>query len=346
MELAHLIERAYQQYDCYDNKKPWLPEATKKLVGSTAFVTNVQDLDQNNFQGKVEYEILDILKFTGFWWTQPETVPFGFIAKRLPNPPQGTNEEIFVVFRGTREWQEWYRNFDFAQDIFLGKENLGQVSKGFHVIYTRAIQHGELLRYEFDTTGSIKYKDDRDLYSQLLEVVRRPTQGNERAIADVVYQTLTQHCKPGQCKIFVTGHSLGGAIATLAARHIKEIGYDLDLYTFASPRVGAPDFAKGFQGINCYRIANSEDVVIVVPGGTERIIGDEMLQDEGVLGGSMTKARRKTTTFLDKLVDLLPTPLFEQVYQHIGTPLYFTNQTGAVSSNHNMFLTYRSAIPN
>ncbi|KKA27795.1 hypothetical protein TD95_003567 [Thielaviopsis punctulata] len=39
-------------------------------------------------------------------------------------------------------------------------------------------------------------------------------------------------------KIIVTGHSLGGAMATLATAYLRNAFYKLDLYTYGSPRVG------------------------------------------------------------------------------------------------------------
>lgn len=354
MELAHLIELAYQHYDCQQAGKSWKPEQSKQLIGSTVYVETSKELDQNqeeileNREGRVEYKILGFFNFTGFWWTKPETVPFGFIAKRLPEPETEDQSEIFVVFRGTREIQEWYRNFDFAQEAFLGDRDLGLVSKGFQIIYTRAIKNENndeyLIRYCIRTKNQqnnkieFEYRKDRDLSSFLLDVIQE-IKGEDRAIAEVVEKTLLANCPNKKCKVFVTGHSLGGALATLAASHIKLLGYNPELYTFASPRVGDPKFAESFQNMNCYRIANSEDIVTNVPPSTERVVGDEML-DQG-----MTKGRRKTVFFLEKLLDLLPTKIFEQTYQHIGTPLYFTYQSGAASTNHNMFLTYRGAIP-
>jgi hypothetical protein len=346
MELAHLIELAYQHYDCQQAGTPWKPEDTKQLTGSTVYLQSSKELDQNSpltdFPGRVQYEILGFFHFTGFWWTKPETVPFGFIVKRLPDFQTGDIAEIFVVFRGTREVQEWYRNFDFTQEAFLGLLNQGLVSKGFQIIYTRAIQNKKLKRFVINETTGTRggHEIDLELSSRLLPIIRQ-IEGNDHAIADVVAQKLTPY-QPEQCKVFVTGHSLGGALATLAARHIRMLGYDVDLYTFASPRVGDPTFAKSFQGLNCYRIANSEDVVTVVPPSTERVVGDEMLRDDDK---GMTRGRRRTVFFLEKLLDLLPTKVFEQTYQHIGIPLYFTNQGKAASINHNMFITYRGAIP-
>ena len=42
----------------------------------------------------------------------------------------------------------------------------------------------------------------------------------------------------GSYAIVVTGHSLGGAGATIAGAYIRNGGWNLDLYTYGSPRVG------------------------------------------------------------------------------------------------------------
>jgi len=70
---------------------------------------------------------------------------------------------------------------------------------------------------------------------------------------------------------YVSGHSLGGAIATLAtldaALNLPELRPQLRLYTYASPRVGDVVFANAFyqQVPNSYRIVNLADVVPLVP---------------------------------------------------------------------------------
>lgn len=65
----------------------------------------------------------------------------------------------------------------------------------------------------------------------------------------------------GSRSIWFTGHSLGAALATLAAdRYGKVQG----LYTFGSPRVGDTDFKNDFH-ISTYRFVNNNDIVARVP---------------------------------------------------------------------------------
>jgi triacylglycerol lipase len=74
-------------------------------------------------------------------------------------------------------------------------------------------------------------------------------------------KTTTIHC---------VGHSLGGALATLAAAHCVQRGYGKpEIYTFGSPRVGFRDFASDLTSkVGAYRIhrvSHAADPVPMVP---------------------------------------------------------------------------------
>jgi hypothetical protein len=62
--------------------------------------------------------------------------------------------------------------------------------------------------------------------------------------------------------VWFTGHSLGGALATIAA---ARAGSFQGLYTFGSPRVGDETFANWFAGRPCYRVVHHDDVVPRLP---------------------------------------------------------------------------------
>jgi len=75
--------------------------------------------------------------------------------------------------------------------------------------------------------------------------------------------------------VFFTGHSLGGALATLAASRWNTI--DTHLYTYGSPRVGGRKFIKSFLSSNRYRFRNNNDIVTRVPFemlGYKHVSGD------------------------------------------------------------------------
>lgn len=69
--------------------------------------------------------------------------------------------------------------------------------------------------------------------------------------------------------LYVTGHSLGGALATLCAIDIAaNSAYKSPrLYTYGSPRAGDPAFAKAFSSYvrSSFRYANLFDVATYVP---------------------------------------------------------------------------------
>ena len=80
----------------------------------------------------------------------------------------------------------------------------------------------------------------------------------------------------------ITGHSLGGALATLASFDLSKSGMipksKMQLYNFGSPRVGNYEFVTALmkEGFPIYRIVNSRDPVPHVPpclGETTGITG-------------------------------------------------------------------------
>ena len=83
-------------------------------------------------------------------------------------------------------------------------------------------------------------------------------------------QDLIARAAWSQPPLFVTGHSLGGALALLAAQLLERGGQPVAaVYTFGGPRVGNGAFAAGYDarlGDRTYRVVNEEDIVPRVPG--------------------------------------------------------------------------------
>jgi hypothetical protein len=68
-----------------------------------------------------------------------------------------------------------------------------------------------------------------------------------------------------QKKVFVTGHSLGGTLATLCAVRLQKDKYGSPMvYTFASPRVGNDKFHAAFR-VTHRRWVNQNDLVTQLP---------------------------------------------------------------------------------
>jgi hypothetical protein len=77
--------------------------------------------------------------------------------------------------------------------------------------------------------------------------------------------------------LYITGHSLGAALATVATQELEDKFHDLiaACYTFGSPRVGDGTYEKSIKA-PVYRIVNTTDIVTLVPFflGTFVHVGD------------------------------------------------------------------------
>jgi hypothetical protein len=127
--------------------------------------------------------------------------------------------------------------------------------------------------------------------------------------------------------LHVTGHSLGGALATLAALRCESrassAGLVRTVHTYGSPRVGDAAFAAAFQRTfrgRSFRTVNNEDIVTQVPPavGYEHV-GDMVFIDEaGHLYGEMSFTFRLlnfATNALGDVRDALKTKLKDHSMQ-------------------------------
>lgn len=87
-------------------------------------------------------------------------------------------------------------------------------------------------------------------------------------------------------KMYITGHSLGGALATMLSSWFVESGYTikfaLETYTFAAPTVGNAVFVENYEtkmtaaNAPFHRVVNSKDFVPYGWAGINNIIPDEI----------------------------------------------------------------------
>jgi hypothetical protein len=71
---------------------------------------------------------------------------------------------------------------------------------------------------------------------------------------------------PG-CQVWVTGHSLGAAMASLAATQLASQGFTVSQYTFGQPRVGVYEYAVAHDTLvhESFRVVHANDLVVHVP---------------------------------------------------------------------------------
>lgn len=110
-----------------------------------------------------------------------------------------------------------------------------------------------------------------------------------------------------QLPLFITGHSLGGALATIAAKKLQHAGGIAACYTYGSPRVGDDTWVAGMK-TSVYRIVNAADCVTMLPPSNLVIMGLAWLFDNLELDGIAVWLRKRI-----------------QGYMHCGNMRYMTN---------------------
>lgn len=96
----------------------------------------------------------------------------------------------------------------------------------------------------------------------------RVHKGFVEAYKSVEVQVLKALKKMGDLPLYITGHSLGAALATVATQYLERDRILRDqiaaCYTFGSPRVGDWQFDREFKSA-IYRVVNTTDIVTVIP---------------------------------------------------------------------------------
>lgn len=260
--LGQCCNLTYNQFDAGMNWKPDF--SSMALNGYTISAANPQVLSA--------YEAIEPGPTTGDVGDYVQ-VPAGFVVQLTLTPTGGKARTIMVVaLRGTRTWEEWYTDADGIPTPFASTgpldSGLGSVHAGFYGLYT------------VGTNGTV------------VSVPLNQT-WQSRAQGSLAYQ-IGQYISPlnNSLPIYVTGHSLGGAVATLCA---LDIAYNfssnfsqLFMYSLASPRVAAGlspvptlnnqvGFISRYQFYvpNSYRIVHAADIIPIL-GPTSVALGSTL----------------------------------------------------------------------
>jgi triacylglycerol lipase len=133
---------------------------------------------------------------------------------------------------------------------------------------------------------------------------------------DAVYRTIRESViagvnavRPNAASLWVTGHSLGGAVAVLAAFDLaKNTVAPLvpQIYSFAGPRVGDDVFKKNFdQTIPlCYRVWNRWDIVPQLPAPPQYIHVGQGIEVDGGFTLDLAKAHNLAESYKPGLLKL------------------------------------------
>jgi triacylglycerol lipase len=144
-------------------------------------------------------------------------------------------------------------------------------------------------------------------------------------VKDDITEELRKHL--GKMPLYITGHSLGAALATVATQEIEEEFDDLvaACYTFGSPRVGDGKYEKAIK-VPFYRIVNSTDIVTLVPFllgtfvhvGDTRYLSRRKINDVYILHRGMPSFTRVLESIIETLLALfhLSSPLGPWIKAH------------------------------
>jgi len=189
-------------------------------------------------------------------------------------PAAGAPNPVNVlVFRGTRSVEEWLEDLTFAQI------DVPLVWFNHGRLQVAKASVGFLLAYAF-------------LYEQVLAAAKAFN---------------------SSYPLYVTGHSLGHALAVFAAVTADLQVYSgggltgqVQMYSFAGPRVGDATFSSAYDFLlpASFRVVNLSDVVPVVP----------------------------------------PSAIFGYQYSHVGKEWSYLFQTGEVGNNHSLLDNYIPAV--
>lgn len=180
-----------------------------------------------------------------------------------------TNAVLYFIFRGTITTSEWRADMAYEQTA-LPADLFGPAATA-----TPVLVHSGFL----------------DLFSQFLPDLQK---------------ALQEHT---QTTVVVSGHSLGGALASLVSLYIslKHPERQVHLYTFGKPRVGNEAYAQLLNLTvpldRIYRIENDNDVIPQLPLSAQPNLGDHQRP---------------------------------WIYQHEGNFVRFNASYGALYPNHSM----------
>jgi triacylglycerol lipase len=114
---------------------------------------------------------------------------------------------------------------------------------------------------------------------------------------DSVWDEIERQLTVLSCPLFYTGHSMGAALAAIAAfRHPPQA-----VYTFASPRIGNDALVTSLAQVPIYRVVDDQDAVTLLP---PKLLG---FRHVGAL--QLLRGPEENRSFWDAIVTGPPKPL-------------------------------------
>jgi len=139
--------------------------------------------------------------------------------------------QIILAFRGTQQMQDWQTNLNL-----------------------------QLQPFQVQSEHPVKLPEGR---------VHRGFQEAWASVEGAIVAQIRQWYSPDSSRLWVTGHSLGGALASLAAVSLECQGFRVSgVYTYGQPRVADWQFVRQvntMMGDRIFRYVNNNDIVSLIP---------------------------------------------------------------------------------
>ncbi|CAN5952445.1 unnamed protein product, partial [Sphagnum jensenii] len=258
-EIMKYGEFAQATYDAFDNEKH------SKYCGSSKY--NKQKMLQEVGMGNFGYEVTKYLyamanmdhlpkffsrsKQADPWSKDSNWMGFVAVATDEAEIKRLGRRDIVISWRGTVTTLEWLANLhDYLTPLSPTHRSTDANSRGRFV----NVESG---------------------FFNLYTSKKESTRYNKKSAAEQVKEEicrLVELYADEELSITITGHSLGGALASLCAFDIviNVLGSTIpvSVFTYASPRIGNDAFRDRLEelGVNILRVVNSQDIVPKVPG--------------------------------------------------------------------------------
>ena len=232
---------------------------------------------------------------TNAWWLS-ETAMLAYGSESFSRPRfenAGFNQVHFFNQVGTQAYL--LAADDFAVLAFRGTES------NFQEGIDAFTQFAADLRTDLDVRW-IDHQDGGRIHKGFFD-----------ALDDVWPDILPRIKELGSRPLWITGHSLGAALGTLAGRRLKNDRFDTirAVYTFGSPRVGDEKFARLYN-LPIFRFINHNDIVTKVPPWPYKHIGESVhINGKGLIGANgepqqpfLHLLKKKLEEMIDATTDL------------------------------------------
>lgn len=174
-------------------------------------------------------------------------------------------------------WHAEFSRLIYHPDFYNNKElDIGALSyelidyiqneeTSTHIAIMKVLQGSPCLIVVF--RGSDEIEDwgiNARAYQSSFNDVGKVHRGFKKAYLSI-RKTLFSVLESNTLPMFITGHSLGAALALLASSELDGNKNFDSCYTFGSPRIGNSGFINSVKTQNIFRIINNSDVVTTVP---------------------------------------------------------------------------------